>query len=48
LKKLLGRHDPDRSISPCDEFRDDPVHGIRATLKKIAKYLKDNKFPYGE
>jgi hypothetical protein len=48
LKKLLHRHDPDTTISPCDEFRDDPVHGIRATLKKIATYLKNNKFPYGE
>lgn len=44
LDKILGRHDPDKSISPCDEFRDDPVHGLRATLRAVAKALSEGTF----
>jgi hypothetical protein len=43
LNIMLHRHDPGNTISPCDVFRDDPVHGLRATLKA---YLRDGKFPY--
>jgi hypothetical protein len=46
LNKMLHRHDPDTTISPCDEFRDDPVHGIRATLKRIKHLLSMHEFPY--